>query len=116
MQTYSKHLDMNSEIQKILQERRASGMFSNPSKDEKQKRAEEAYVQCGMENALVRRNKGISVGERQVESILRFIIDRPTQIQLEDAVADNIVYDQLGEHRILGKKKSKKKKKKMRSY
>jgi len=55
------------------------------------------------------------LGQRQVESLLCFMVSRETEIEIEDAERDNIVYDGLGDHRILGKKK-KKKKKMSRSY
>lgn len=45
------------------------------------------------------------VGQRQVESLLRFMVSKETERGIEDAEGDNIVYDGLGEHRILGKKK-----------
>jgi hypothetical protein len=50
------------------------------------------------------------LGQRQVESLLCFMVSKETQREMEDAELDNIVYDGLGEHRILGKKKKKKKK------
>ncbi len=46
-------------------------------------------------------------GPRQVESFLRFM-DEGLESELELAEMDNIVYDSLGEHRILGRRKSKK--------
>ena len=45
------------------------------------------------------------VGQRQVESLLRFMVSKETERDMEDAEGDNIVYDGLGEHRVLGKKK-----------
>ncbi len=53
-------------------------------------------------------------GPSQVESLLRFVVDNPLGKEIEDAEADNIVYDALGDHRILGKKK--KTKKSIKSY
>jgi hypothetical protein len=113
----SKHIDMNEEIQQIIRERSylqqrrwRSSIFSAPP-EEKNRVAEEAMNRCGRENSLVRAAKRVPEGQRQVEALLRFPIDRVTQRAMEDAEADNIVYDQLGEHRILGKKKKNKKKK-----
>lgn len=45
------------------------------------------------------------LGQRQVESLLCFMVSEETERALEDAGADNIVYDGLGEHRILGRAK-----------
>ena len=55
------------------------------------------------------------LGQRQVESLLCFMVSPELEKALEDAEGDNVVYDGLGEHRILGKKK-KKKKSRMVSY
>ena len=54
-------------------------------------------------------NKEVPSGPRQVESLLRFVVSKEVERAMEDTVADNIVYNQLGEHRILGKMKNKKK-------
>lgn len=62
--------------------------------------------QCARENAIKRQE--IFLGTRQVESLLRFMVSRELLYEMEDAEADNLVYDKLGEHRILGKKKTKK--------
>jgi hypothetical protein len=48
-------------------------------------------------------------GQRQVESLLCFMVSEDMEKSMEDAEGDNIVYDGLGEHRILGRKKKKKK-------
>ena len=53
-----------------------------------------------------------NLGPQQVESLLAFMVENPIERALADAERDNIVYDGLGDHRILGKKKKKKKKKK----
>ena len=52
-----------------------------------------------------------NLGTQQVESLLAFMVEDPLERELENAERDNIVYDGLGEHRILGKVKKKKKKK-----
>jgi hypothetical protein len=49
------------------------------------------------------------LGQRQVESLLCFMVSPDVDRAMEDAEGDNVVYDGLGEHRILGKKKGKKK-------
>jgi hypothetical protein len=45
------------------------------------------------------------LGQRQVESLLRFMVPREIERAMEDAEGDNKVYDDLGEHRILGRAK-----------
>ena len=45
------------------------------------------------------------VGQRQVESLLRFVVSSDLERSMEDAEGDQIVYDGLGEHRILGTKR-----------
>ncbi len=54
--------------------------------------------------------KDNNFGPCQVKSFLHFMFEGQER-QFEDAEADNIVYEALGEHRILGKAKKKKKKK-----
>ena len=56
------------------------------------------------------------LGQRQVESLLCFMVSDETKIEMENAERDNIVYDGLGEHRILGKKKKVKKKSRALGY
>ena len=58
----------------------------------------------------------IPFGQRQVESLLCFMVSDSAEKALEDAEGDNVVYDGLGEHRVLGKKKKKKKKSRTMSY
>ncbi len=60
---------------------------------------------CTRENALKRQSA--LLGTRQVESLLRFMVSREVQYQMEDAESDHKIYDSLGSHRILGKKKKK---------
>jgi hypothetical protein len=60
-----------------------------------------------------RERKDSNFGPRQVESFLRFM-DESLERQCEQAEADNVVYDALGEHRILGR--AKKKKRSPKSY
>ena len=51
--------------------------------------------------------KEAPLGQRQVESLLCFMVSEEVERELEDAERDNIVYDALGEHRILGAAKKK---------
>ena len=48
------------------------------------------------------------LGQRQVESLLCFMVSHEIDQDMDEAEGDNIVYDGLGEHRILGRKKKKK--------
>ena len=59
---------------------------------------------------------GDNLGPQQVESLLAFMVEPPIVRALENAERDNIVYDGLGEHRILGKHKKKKKSRPTTSY
>lgn len=56
------------------------------------------------------------LGQRQVESLLSFMVSPSTEKALEDAEGDNVVYDALGEHRILGRAKKKSKKSRVMKY
>jgi hypothetical protein len=58
--------------------------------------------------------KETPLGQRQVESLLSFMVSETTERAMEDAERDNIVYDGLGEHRILGRVKKNKKKRTMK--
>ena len=49
--------------------------------------------------------KEAPIGQRQVESLLRFMVSKEIERDMEDAEGDNVVYDGLREHRVLGKKK-----------
>ena len=71
----------------------------------------ESLQKCASENQ--EHNRETPFGERQVESFLRFMISAEIEREFEDAEGDNIVYDALGSHRILGKAKKKKKKRSM---
>ena len=48
------------------------------------------------------------LGQAQVQSLLAFAVDLYLERKLEDAELDNKIYDGLGDHRILGKRKKKK--------
>lgn len=60
--------------------------------------------------------KEIPLGQRQVESLLSFMVSVDTGRALENAERDNIVYDGLGEHRVLGRAKKKSKKSRVMGY
>jgi hypothetical protein len=64
----------------------------------------------GSIKATIDLSREIPLGQRQVESLLCFMVSEEVERELEDAERDNIVYDGLGEHRMLGRKKKKKKK------
>jgi len=63
----------------------------------------------GSANAIIDLRREAPLGQRQVESLLCFMVSDQTEKSMEDAEGDNVVYDGLGEHRILGRKKKKKK-------
>lgn len=110
------HLDME-ELTKDISERRATELMHRAictgepvAMAELQgqgiDRQVSAMAKCAAENSMKRREA--LLGTDQVESLLRFMVSRETQYEMEDALADNNIYDRLGEHRILGKKKKKK--------
>ncbi len=70
----------------------------------------------GSATAYIDLRREVPLGQRQVESLLCFMVSHETEMALEDAEGDNIVYDGLGEHRILGQSKKKKKKSRTMSY
>lgn len=106
------HLDMDSDVRDLIENLDRNTAYraichGDPHAMARLQKNGSATITVG--------NEGTPQGERQVESLLRFIVDRPLLYAMEDAEADNKMYDHLGEHRILGKHK-KKKGKKMRSY
>jgi len=68
----------------------------------------------GSVKATIDLRREAPLGQRQVESLLSFMVSEEVERSLEDAEGDNKVYDALGEHRILGKCKPKKGTKKSR--
>lgn len=111
-----RHIDMTHEIQELLADRQKDLLHRAICEgDPKAMRKIEA---AGSAKEALPFQELNDLGARQVESILQFVISRETQRAMEDATADNHVYAQLGEHRILGKRKSKnlKKKKVTKSY
>jgi hypothetical protein len=105
-----KHIDMNPEIQRILVSRAQDVVYraiveGNPNAMLQLQHDNQAVV--GKVLAKARRERK-DPGPAQVQSFLRFVVDRATERQMEDAEADNVVYDALGEHRILGKKRKQK--------
>lgn len=107
------HLDME-ELTREISQRRATELMYRAictgeliAMAELQKqgtaKAGPAMEQCGRENAMKRR--AALLGTDQVESLLRFMVSREVQYQMEDAEGDNKIYDSLGNHRILGRKK-----------
>jgi len=61
----------------------------------------------GSVKATIDPRREAPLGQRQVESLLCFMVSEETERAMEDAERDNIVYDALGEHRILGPAKKK---------
>jgi len=106
------HLDIQSILQERLKEERQSRILHV------QQVQHENHAMHTLENIDLRIDvNGETVpikdnlGPQQVESLLAFMVEDSLERALENAERDNIVYDGLGEHRILGKHKKKKKSK-----
>ncbi len=111
------HLDIQSILQGELRKRRKASLFHVQQvrhEQEKKRVAEniDLRIVVGGETVPIKDN----LGPQQVESLLAFMVEAPIERELENAERDNIVYDGLGEHRILGKKKKKKKSRPTTSY
>jgi hypothetical protein len=99
------HIDMQ-ESTKDLAERLAQDSLFQAICDG-DTRAMSRIQRDGSRQVSVDMRKEVPLGQRQVESLLRFIVSDSTKRDMEDAERDNIVYDGLGEHRLLGRKKKK---------
>ena len=117
------HLDIQNILQEELEKRRKDRLLhvQQVRHENHLKRAtkkEEVYpgmvfrVSVNEETVLTEDN----LGPQQVESLLAFMVEADIERGLENAEMDNIVYDALGDHRILGKHKKKKKKAPATSY
>ena len=115
-QVYNTHIDMTDTIQKVIQDR-ANSLINRAILDGDREAMKKIEAQGSkMVGPSGRNLETPPYGERQVESLLRFVVEHPLGRAIEDAEADNIVYDGLGEHRILGKHKKKKQKKAPSGY
>ncbi len=112
------HIDMNTEVQNLIRAQEESLAFRAICQGDKaamaklRNRSDAGSAQV-LEKA-VRERKDTPFGQAQVESFLRFMVSRETTRDIEDVGRDNLVYDALGEHRVLGK--AKKKKRRVVSY
>lgn len=101
------HIDMEEEIKELLAQRENDTVFQavvngDPAAQAKLREERSTAVRIDLK-------RDIPFETRQVESFLRFM-DAGLEKEMELAEMDNVVYDGLGTHRILGKKKNKKKK------
>jgi len=101
------HLNLDEDIRELIAAREKDTVFQaicrgNPKALDELHRSDTRPPLC------IDPYAEIPDGPRQVESLLRFVVGRSLEREMEDAEADNIVYDQLGEHRVLGAKKCKK--------
>lgn len=102
------HIDMHESTTELADRLARDTMFRAICEGDPQALAK--VQREGSATVSVDLRKEAPLGQRQVESLLCFVVSENTERALEDAERDNIVYDGLGEHRILGKKKKKKKK------
>lgn len=101
------HIDMEETTTALAERLSRDTMFQAICNGEP--RAMRRLEQQGSINIPVDLRKETPLGQRQVESLLRFMVSKETERAFEEAEGDNKVYDALGEHRILGKKSPKKK-------
>ncbi len=92
------HLDINEVIRESLNKER-TGLFKRLTSQR------DPDIRMTTNGETVNEKE---LGEAQVQSLLAFRVNPDTEENLENAERDNIVYDGLGEHRVLGKKKKKK--------
>jgi len=113
----NQHLDIQSILQKELEKQRKDRLLhvQDVRTVEHLKRVAESvssHITVTEETVP----HGDILGPQQVESLLSFVVEDSVERALTGTDLDNIVYDGLGEHRILGKHKKKKKKKKSTPY
>ena len=99
------HIDLEQDVKSLLEKRENDLAFRAICEGEEE--AMSALQNKGS-LALGKIEEEASLGATQVQSLLRFCIEREIERAFEEAEGDNIVYDGLGEHRILGKAKKKK--------
>ena len=108
------HLDIQSILQEELKKERADRLLHVQQVHRKRRTWEQSDFNMSSEGETVL--EADTLGPQQVESLLAFMVEYSTERALENAERDNIVYDALGEHRILGKHKKKKKSRPTTSY
>ena len=108
------HLDIQSILEEELKEKRKEGIGRLIQANERRRAWEmsDFNMLAGGETVP----EADTLPPQQVESLLAFLVEISTERQLENVERDNIVYDGLGEHRILGKHKKKKKSRPTTSY
>ncbi len=102
------HLDIQSILQEELKKKRKEGIGRLIQANERRRAWEmsDFNMLAGGETVP----EADTLPPQQVESLLAFLVEYSIERALEDAERNNIVYDALGDHRILGKHKRKKKK------
>jgi hypothetical protein len=101
----TKKLDIQSIFQEELKKQRTDRLGHVQQVNQSKRASENVDFRVHMAGETV--PEADSLGPQQVESLLAFVIDEPLERALENAERDNIIYDALGEHRILGKAKKK---------
>ncbi len=101
------HIDMEEEIKELVAKREGDVVYKAVIDGDAA--AQARLRQERSTTLIINPNRDVPFETRQVESFLRFMSEG-LENEMESAEMDNIVYDGLGNHRILGKKKKKKKK------
>lgn len=101
-----KHLDIQTIMQEELKQQRADRLGHLQQMNHRQ------TIRINPDFRMVINGETVpnedTLGPQQVESLLAFMVENSTERALENAERDNIVYDALGDHRVLGKNKKKK--------
>jgi len=102
------HIDIQSIIQEEIQKRRETMLGHVQQVNHSKKVRENPNFKVVAEGETVPSMD--ELGPQQVESLLTFVVEDSVERALTTTELDNIVYDGLGDHRILGRAKKKKKK------
>lgn len=108
------HIDMTEQLNNLAESLAQNTMYQAICRGDPNSLAK--LQREGSKTISVDLRKETPLGQRQVESLLSFMVSNETEKELEDAEGDNIVYDALGEHRILGLAKKKQKKSRILGY
>lgn len=108
------HIDMTQEVHDLVERLSRSVAYRAICQGDSSALAK--LQREGSVKTTIDLQREVPLGQRQVESLLSFMVSPDTERALENAERDNLVYDALGEHRILGRAKKKSKKSRRIDY